>query len=460
VASSSVTPDQSVLLLDDEPLPDVDAYRSAGGGQGLAAAHERGPEAVIDEVDRSGLRGRGGAGFPTGLKWRSVANHPWATHYMVCNAAEGEPGTFKDRWLIRHNPYLVLEGLAIAAFAVGAAGAFVALKASFEQETARLRRAAGEMRAAGLLGDVPIEIVTGPEDYLFGEEKAMLEVVEGRLPLPRILPPYQVGLFAARGAPNPTAMNNAETLANVGPILREGADWFRRLGTDESPGTMLFTSCGDVVRPGVYELPLGTPLRTLLEEHAGGTPEGRAVKAVFPGASAGILPGAALDTPMAFETMKAAGSGLGSAGFIVYDETACMVAAAAAFSRFLAVESCGQCPACKQGCLTITEHLDRIEGGEGSDDDLDKLLSRCRSVTGGTRCALPDGEAVLVASVVEKFGEEFTAHVDRGCPSPRDLPIPKLADFDEDTGQFVYADQSPYEDVPDEDRADEETPDD
>ena len=448
-------PDDHAVLTGPEPLLSIIDYRATGGGAGLLSAQERGRDAVAEEVSRAGLQGRGGAGFPTGLKWRSVASSSCATRYVVCNAAEGEPGTFKDRWLLRRNPYLVLEGLAIAAYAVGAAGAFVALKTSFEREVETLRRAVDEMADAGMLGDVPVEVVTGPDDYLYGEEKAMLEVVEGRLPLPRILPPYQVGLFAARGSPNPTAMNNVETLANVALILREGAGWFRRRGTDACPGTMLFTVSGDVRTPGVYELPLGQPLRTLVEELGGGAPEGRSVKAIFPGASAGVLTAADLDTPMAFDAMKQAGSGLGSGGFVVYDDSACMVAAAAAFSRFLSVESCGQCPACKQGSQTITGLLDGLEQGRGSDKDIDTIIARCRSVTGGTRCALPAGEVAVVGSVIEAFSEELIAHVDGGCPRPRPLPIPKLADYDEHAGHFRYADQTPYKDAP----ADEEAAD-
>lgn len=438
---------RSLLGLDTPPA-NAEEYRAGGGGLGLRAAREAGPEAVIEALVASGLQGRGGAGFPTGVKWRSVLDHPCKTRYVVCNAAEGEPGTFKDRWLLRHNPYLVLEGAAIAAHTVAADGVFVAVKASFAPEIAALERALDELRAAGLLGEVPIEIARGPQDYLFGEEKALLEVVEGKLALPRILPPYQVGLFAARGSPNPTVMNNAETLAHVTVVLRDGHEQFREVGTEACPGTMLFTVCGDVQRPGVFELPLGTPLRTLVGDLAGGPPEGRAIKAVFPGASCGVLTADALDTPMAFDAMKAAGSGLGSAGFVVYDDSACVVAATEAFSRFLSVESCGQCPACKQGSMKITDCLGRLESGAGDEDDLDTLRSRCRSVTGGSRCALPAGEAAVVGSAIDAFEQEFAAHADGGCPLPgRRLPIPKLADFDAETGRFVYGDQSPYEPV-------------
>ncbi len=436
--------DSESILLPGAPLASLEAYLAVGGGEGLRRAFERSPDEVVEEVKRSGLRGRGGAGFPTGVKWETVRRDPCSTAYVVCNAAEGEPGTFKDRWLLRRNPYQVLEGVAIAAYAVSAERAFVALKASFQPELSALRRALSEMRPAGLLGDVPIEVVTGPEDYLYGEEKALLEVIEGRPPLPRILPPFQVGLFATRASHNPTVMNNAETLANVPPILRTGAAFYRSVGTAPSPGTMLFTICGDIRRPGVYELPLGVSLSHLVYGLGGGPPDGRQVKAVFPGASNPVLMADRLDTPLTFETMHAAGSGLGSGGFVVYDDSACIVDATAAFSRFLYTESCGQCPACKQNSRKITECLERIERGTGSQDDLDTTLGKCDSVTGGRRCGLPLGEALLVRSAVEAFGDEFTAHLGRRCPFPRRLPFPKLVDFDEEAGRFLYAGRFVY----------------
>ncbi|MDP8928792.1 MAG: SLBB domain-containing protein [Actinomycetota bacterium] len=433
------------ILLAGSPVSDVESYLRGGGGEGLRRAYDRGPLAVIEEIRRSGLQGRGGAGFPTGVKWESIASNPCPTRYVVCNAAEGEPGTFKDRWLLRHNPYQVLEGIAIAAYAVGAAGAYIAIKASFEREVVTLERAIADMRAAGLTGEVPVQLVTGPDDYLFGEEKALLEVLEGKAALPRILPPYQVGLFATSGSPNATLMNNVETLAHVTHVMRRGWEWFRASGSETCPGTALLTLAGDVRRPGVYELPLGAPLRTLLYDLGGGPPDGRQVKAVFPGASAAILSRDQLDTPLAFDAMRAAGSGLGSGGFVVYDESACMVQVAAAFSRFLYVESCGQCPACKQGTLRITECLERMERGTGSAEDLEAVVARCRSVTGGSRCGLPSGESLLVSSAVELFGNEFSAHLSRGCPSPRRLPFPKIVDFDAGAGTFVYAGRFVYD---------------
>ncbi|MGH2723450.1 MAG: NADH-ubiquinone oxidoreductase-F iron-sulfur binding region domain-containing protein [Actinomycetota bacterium] len=426
------------ILLGDGPVGSVDAYLDGGGGAGLAAALQRPPGEVIEEVRRSGLRGRGGAGFPTGIKWQTVREDPSGTKYIACNAAEGEPGTFKDRWLLRLNPYQVLEGLGIAAYAVGAERAFIGIKAGFEQEVGRLRRAMEEMAAHEVIGPVPVELVAGPDEYLFGEEKALLEVIEGNDPLPRVVPPWMEGLFREPGSPNPTAVNNVETLANVPHILREGAGWFRSFGTEDSPGTMLFTLCGDVRSPGVYELPLGFSLRELVYGVGGGPPEGRELKAVFPGASSTVISPQQLDTPLGFDPMRAVGSALGSGGFVVYDDSACIVRATLAFSRFLYVESCGQCPACKHGTGAITDLLERIDRGRGSEADVETILARTLTVTDAQRCALPTGESLIAQSAIQVFGPEFAEHFGRGCPRPRDLPVPKIADFDEDEGAFLY----------------------
>jgi NADH-quinone oxidoreductase subunit F len=430
-------PPGSILLL-DSPVGSLDEYVDGGGGRGMAAALQQPAEVTIEEVRRSGLRGRGGAGFPTGIKWQTVRDDPCLTKYVVCNAAEGEPGTFKDRWLLRMNPYQVLEGLAIAAHAVGAQKAYLGIKSGFDREIRRLEQAMHEMADRDLLGPVPIELVPGPDEYLFGEEKALLEVIEGNLPLPRIVPPWMEGLFRKPDSPNPTVVNNAETLANVPHIVREGAGWFRSMGTDDSPGTMLFTLTGDVRHPGVYELPLGLSLRDLVYGLGGGPPEGQELKAVFPGASSTVISPEQLDTPLGFDPMRAVGTALGSGGFVVYDDSACIVRATLSFSRFLYVESCAQCPACKHGTGAITELLERIDSGEGSDSDVETILARALTVTDAQRCALPTGETLIAQSAVQVFGHEFAEHFDRGCPRPRDLPIPKILDFDEETGTFLY----------------------
>ncbi len=415
-------------------------YEAAGGGRGLQTALAAWPVAVIQEVARSGLRGRGGAGFPTGEKWRAVRAVGAGSRFAVCNAAEGEPATFKDRLLLRTNPYQVLEGLAIAAYAVGAERAYVGVKEVFTQEIQALRRALGEMREADALGGIAVEIVLGPDLYLFGEETGLEEVIEGRPPppLPRVARPFIQGLFATPPQDNPTLVNNVETLANVPHILADGPEWLRANGTEGAPGTMVFTICGDVRREGVFELPLGSPLRYLVEELAGGTPEGRAVKAIFPGASNTVIVPEQLDTALDFDSMRQVGSGLGAAGFAVFDDSACMVKAAYRYSRFLFVESCGQCPACKFGTGEVTETLSAIDAGGGSDRDLELILVRARGSTGGQKCALPTGESLLMQSLVQVFGDEFARHIGASCPLPRELPFHKIVDWDATAGRFAY----------------------
>src|SRR5690606_24808534 len=423
-----------VTLLPAEPITSADEYRHLGGGQGLAATIAAGPDAVIERITASRLRGRGGGGFPTGLKWRGVAGaDPGQRRFVVCNAAEGEPGTFKDRALLRRNPYLVLEGLAIAAFAVGAEEAYLGIKEKYTTEIDALEAAATEMEAAGLLGEVPIRVVTGPDDYLLGEEKGMLEAIEGRPPLPRWYPPYVLGLHTGMpsgvGAAssgwdeqtNPTVVNNVETLANVPPILARGADWFRSLGTEDSPGHMLFTISGDVRREAVAELALGTPLAVLVHGIGEGLEAGRRVKAVFPGVSNGPLPDRLLDTPMDFRSMQAVGSGLGSGGMIVYDDTACIVAVAAVLSRFLAIESCGQCPPCKLGTDALADRFFAIDAGEGTAFTLDEMTAWIGRVTDANRCGLGAGERALAAGVFQSYSDEVVAHLGSACWSDRDI---------------------------------------
>jgi len=368
------------------------------------------------------------------------------TKYAVANAAEGEPGTFKDRALLRANPYQLVEGLVIAAFAVGAAGAYVAIKRAFAPEIDRLTRAIEDMQAAGLAGDIAMTVAVGPDEYLFGEEKALLEVIEGKAPLPRVLPPYQHGLFASvqlgwqgaepglrpsptPGQSNPTLVNNVETLSNVPHILARGAEWFRGFGTDASPGILVCTAVGDVARPGVGEVEMGVPLGDAIGAVGGGVREGHRIKAVFLGVASGVIGADQLGTPLTYEDMAAIGSGLGAAGFIVYDETACMVEVARLFSQFLYVESCGQCPPCKLGAGEITERLNRIELGSGSEADLRAIGARLRTVTDANRCALGAEEQALVSSLLRRFPEEFAAHIEAGtCPLPRPLAMPKLLD--------------------------------
>ncbi len=364
---------------------------------------------------------------------------------MVCNAAEGEPGTFKDRWLLRTNPYQVLEGLLIAAVALGARTAFIALKASFRRELARVEQAIAEFREADMLEGIEIRVVLGPEEYLFGEEKALLEVIEGNEPLPRWLPPYLHGLFVtapqmgwsahepepghvASSDTNPTLVNNVETLANVTHIVARGPDWFRTMGTPESPGTVLCTVIGGCPGSdggrGRDGDPAGRRPRTTRVVQ----PAGRSVRAVFSGVSNAVLTGEQLATPVSYEAMVAAGSGLGSAGFIVYDDTACLLQVARILSRFLYVESCGQCPPCKLGTGAITDALDRL-GAEGTMRDLAVIQERLPIVTDGSRCYLPAEEQAVVSSILRTFPDDIADHLEGRCPRRHDLPTPKIVDI-------------------------------
>lgn len=420
----------------DHSASSLDEYFADGGGRGLDRALALGPEEVIDQVHRSGLRGRGGAGFPTGQKWRAVRSTGTGERYVVCNAAEGEPATFKDRLLMRRNPYRLIDGVSIAAHAVGAARAFIGLKETFQPEIEALLRAHAELNEAGAL-PVPIDLVPGPDHYLLGEETGLLEVIEGRSPLPRMARPYMLGLFARPPDDNPTAVNNVETLSNVPHILAEGPEWLRDQGTEGSPGTMLFTIAGDVHREGVFEYPLGTPLRRVIDEAAGGLPEGRRVKAVFPGASNTVLIPQQLETPLDFESMGAVGSALGAGGFAVYDDSTCIVQVALLFCRFLYVESCAQCPPCKLNSGDIVEFLQRLERGEDG-GDLEVALARARTCTDGQKCGLPTGTSMLMQSLFLTFDREFREHFGKSCPSPRQLLLPKILEYDEGAGRFAY----------------------
>jgi NADH:ubiquinone oxidoreductase subunit F (NADH-binding) len=437
------------VLLPATPITTIDGFLAAGGGEGLRAARTLGPEATIEEITASGLRGRGGAGFPTGSKWASIRAAGGGTHYAVANGAEGEPATFKDRTLMRADPYRIVEGLAIAAFAVDAPAAYIGVKRSFAGEVADLRRAAVELGEAGLLGDLVVTIVEGPDEYLFGEEKALLEVIEGRDPLPRLLPPWQHGLFATvtmgweAGTPaaagqtsNPTLVNNVETLAAAAHVLARGATWYRSMGTADSAGTVIVTIVGDVRVPGVHEVELGTPLAEVIDRCGGAEPN-RTLKAAFSGVSNPVLPAQAFDIPLSYESFEQLDNGLGAAGFVVYDDTADMVAVAAELTRFLAVESCGQCPPCKRGSMELTEILTRIAVGGGSDSDLGRIEALLASVTDANRCYLGTEVQRLVSSVLREFPEDFADHLEGRRILARDVVVPKVVEIDVD-GAVVY----------------------
>ncbi len=449
---------QVPALLPDPPVTDVTGYLEGGGGQGYRRAVGLGPGGTIQEIILSGLRGRGGAGFPTGRKWQSV-REALATSdadnrtFVVANGAEGEPATFKDRAIMRANPYAVIEGVAIAAFSVGAERAFVAVKERFEPEIERLAQAIEELTAAEAIGPVQIQVVLGPDHYLYGEETGLLQVVEGEAPLPRNVPPYMHGLFATTPtagwaavpasqvstefpASNPTLVNNVETLATATQVLIRGPEWHRSMGTDRSPGMVVATVVGDVLRPGVGEVELGTPLREVIERVGGGLPQGRSVKAVLSGVSNPVVTADHLDVPCSYEGMEAIGSGLGAAGFMVFDDTTSMIEVAQMISRFLYVESCGQCPACKLGTGAITERLDLLAGGTAVPDDLDVVAFRLETCTDGNRCYLPVEERRVVTSILQAFPEEIAAALD-GQPRPvRNLLLPKIVQLSD--GRAVY----------------------
>lgn len=451
------TPDAPHWLI-QEPFTSYADYLRRKGGSALTKARSTPPEEVLAEIERSGLRGRGGAGFPAGAKWRTTMRHECPTRFVVCNAAEGEPGTFKDRYLLRRDPYSMLEGLLIAAHVVGAEIAHVGMKASFAPELLRLRAALVEMRAAGALGDVQIEVTEGPEEYLFGEERALLEVIEGNDPLPREphYPPYEKGLFATQASPNPAVVNNVETYARVPDIVRAGAASFRALGTDDTPGPLLFTLSGDVQRPGVYEREAGIPLRELIHDASGGPRPGRQIKAILCGVSAAPIFPDKLATPADHAHLALIGSALGSAGFIVLDDEAHMPRVAQSIARFLYVESCNQCSACKHGLRTASSAIDELFDPElATPDDLERAVYGARHAPQGNRCYLPVQGSILIPALLKRFWAELAEQLKHPSTPSKPYLIPKIVDFDEATRTFTYDPLSPrkrpnwtYEDAP------------
>jgi NADH:ubiquinone oxidoreductase subunit F (NADH-binding) len=429
------------FILPQASFRSFDDYRRATGQDPLAMARALRPEVIVDWIHRSGLRGRGGAGFPTGTKWRSVQRHPCGIRYAVCNAAEGEPGTFKDRFLLRFNPYSMLEGLLIAAHVLGAERTFVAIKRSFTREVARLRDAIDEMARAGALADISVEVVEGPEEYLFGEEKALLEVIEGNEPLPREphYPPYERGLFATVISPNPALVNNVETLARVPGIIRNGPESFRALGTPDTAGPLLFTVSGDVARPGVYELEAGITLKALFTDVAGGPRAGRKLKAALSGVSTAVIDADRFDTHADHASLHLVGSGLGSAGFIVLDDTRSMPRVAQSVARFLYVESCNQCAACKHGLRTASSAIDELfDPATATPDDIERAFYGARHAPQGNRCYLPVQGATLISSLLDRYSAEFGAQLAAPASAPPAWLMPKIVDFDETTRQFSF----------------------
>jgi NADH-quinone oxidoreductase subunit F len=462
-------------VLPQARITDLRQYQDQGGGRGLAAAARLSPDELIDVVAASGLRGRGGAGFPTGRKWRTVADMASAVlpTAVVVNGAEGEPGTFKDRAILRAAPHQVIEGALIAARAVGASDVVLAVKESFRDECTRLREAIDEMAAAKWLGDVRVSVFEGPDEYLYGEETGLLESIAGRPPFPRIAPPWRRGMvevvateadvdsdsgqsaaveMAGTTDAPPALVNNVETLANIPGIVDNGVDWFRAVGTEESPGTVVCTVTGSTARAGVGEVALGTPLREVIDAIGGGVPEGRSVRAVLLGVSGAVVGGDRLDVELTYEAMTAAGTGLGSAGFIVLDETVDLATVAAGVARFLAVESCGQCTPCKQDGLAISGALAAICAGRSTASEREVVIDRLTTVANGARCGLAAQQQAVIGSLLhldpqllDPRREELGDGAERVAPPKAPMLVAELLDIDDGTANVDgrFADKQP-----------------
>jgi NADH-quinone oxidoreductase subunit F len=401
----------------------LDVSLAHGAYEGLRKAVTMEPGKVIDAVKASGLRGRGGAGFPAGMKWGFVPRDSAKPKYVCCNADESEPGTFKDHVLMERNPHLVIEGVAIACYAIGAKTGYIYIRGEFWHVADALEAALAEARARGFLGanifgsgfDCDIHVHRGAGAYEAGEESALLESLEGKRAQPRLRPPFPavVGLYGC-----PTVINNVETLANVPFIITNGPEWFAAIGPEKNTGPKLFCISGHVNTPGVYEASMQTTLRQLIYDYAGGMRGGRALKAVIPGGSSTpVLLPSAIDAPASFDGMVKAGSMLGSAAMIVMDDTTCMVWAAENLIHFYRHESCGKCTPCREGSDWMLKILRKIERGEGEMRDLDLLESVAQNITGKTLCPFGDAEVAPVLSTLQHFRHEYEAHVREGrCP--------------------------------------------
>jgi len=411
----------------DRDAISLDGWRKRGGYVALEKALGMTPAEIVGVVKDSGLRGRGGAGFPTGLKWSFMKPGDGKPHYLCCNADESEPGTFKDREIMRWTPHALIEGCAIGSYAIGAETCYIYIRGEFTEPLERMEAAVREARTAGVIGPnamgtgkrVDVWIHKGAGAYICGEETAMMNSLEGRRGNPRIKPPFPAvaGVFG-----QPTTINNVETLAAVPHILNNGADWYKKMARADNPkstGTKLWSVCGNVARPGNYEVEMGFPFKDFLYDLCGGPPPGRKFKAIIPGGSSVPIMNmeeaeAAL---MDYEGMVAKGSMLGSAGCIVIDDAQCMVKQIARLARFYAHESCAQCTQCREGTAWATKIMERIEAGEGTMADLDTLLEIGDNMTGKTICVLSDSCAVPVASGIEKWRDEFEAHIKgKRCP--------------------------------------------
>ena len=414
----------------DDRFHTLDGYLAHGGFDGLRAALALSPADVVERVKASGLRGRGGAGFGTGLKWSFMPRESDRAKVLVCNADESEPGSFKDRLIMERGPFQILEGLLIAAWATGAVKSFVYIRGEYKLPIERMRAAVSELYAHGYLGENILErkgftldvvVHSGAGAYICGEETGLLESLEGKKGQPRKKPPFpaQYGAFGL-----PTTVNNVETFAHVPYILARGVEWFRGSGTEKSPGTTLYGVSGHVERPGLFEMPLGTPLRELIEA-AGGVRGGRAVKGVIPGGmSMPVLPPSDLDVRMAEEFLSERGTHLGTGGVMVMDDTTCMVRAACVISYFFRDESCGQCTQCREGTGWIHRICERIEAGRGSWKDIELLEGVPALMEAQTICAFSDAAAWPIQGLLKHFRKDFVAHVEQGaCPYPQSFEL-------------------------------------
>jgi NADH-quinone oxidoreductase subunit F len=399
----------------------LDAYRGRGGYEALAKALESmRPADVADQVTTSGLRGRGGANFPVGQKW-SLVDRNRGTVYLCCNADEGEPGTFKDRWILEHSPHQLVEGMLLAAYALGVRNAFVYIRGEFDLPLRRLRGALDEARAAGLVGErilgttfaCDIVVHRGAGAYVCGEESSLINSLEGHKGYPRNKPPFPAirGLYQM-----PTVVNNVETLSSIPWIVAHGGAAYASIGSKSNPGSRLFGISGHVNRPGVYEHPTGYPIKSIIFDDAGGVLDGKALKAVIPGGSSTpVLTAAEIENvTLDADSLRRAGSMLGSGGVIVVAEGTCMVRLLQVLTRFYAHESCGQCTPCREGTGWMDDILARIVAGKGQRADLESLRSIPEGILGKTVCALGDAAAMPVMSFVRKFGDEFEYFVEHG----------------------------------------------
>jgi NADH-quinone oxidoreductase subunit F len=396
----------------------IEVYRGQGGYGAVEKALKRmSPAEVLEEVKKASLRGRGGAGFPAGVKWSFVPQNIPKPRYLCVNADEGEPGTFKDRYLLTHNPHLLLEGTIIAAYAVGIRAAFVYIRGEYETVARRLEGAVAEAYGNGFLGErilgtefgLDVAVHRGAGAYICGEETALLESLEGKRGYPRLKPPFpaSIGLFQC-----PTVINNVETLSNIPLIIRNGADWFIQRGLPKDGGTRIFGVSGMVNRPGIYELPLGTSLRAIIFDHAGGMKDGKELKAVVPGGlSAPILAADEIDLPMDFDSLVSAGSMLGSGAVIVIDRETSILDVLGVVSRFYSHESCGQCTPCRIGTSWINKIVKRMAAGEGEAGDVDSIIRLASNIKGRTLCPLGDAAAMPILAICQKFRGELEGHL-------------------------------------------------